>query len=297
MARIRSNELLARRGEPAPAVAGYLKEGALVLLLGAGVSRAVGLPLFWELVQRILKDAGHPWDDVGSNSDADQLRLRLDRVEQEVGGVDFLVLVERCLYDGIAEYTSNFLKRDLLIALGSLVIGARRGSIRTVLTFNYDDVLEWYLRLHGLRVKSASALPALLADRNDVTVYHPHGFLPRYPSSGQRSNFCILSQFSFDERMGKAVQDLWTDHLKNTLRSKVGLFVGLSGEDPIFGPLLASVKAELSPQRPTGFWLLTEADPKGDDYFLDRNVIPVRLPNHDSYPEFLLGVCQVAAGI
>ena len=50
------------------------------------------------------------------------------------------------------------LRDPLLIALGSLMMGARRGNVKKVLTFNYDSLLEWYLSLHGLSTSVVTTL-------------------------------------------------------------------------------------------------------------------------------------------
>src|ERR1035437_7294833 len=60
----------------------------------------------------------------------------------------------------LLHYTS-ILRNDLLIALGALLMGSKRGSVTEVLNVNCDDVLNWYLALHGFDTQVVTRLPSL----------------------------------------------------------------------------------------------------------------------------------------
>jgi len=150
--------------------------------------------------------------------------------------------------------------------------------------------------VHGFDAQVVWRQPDLYRDV-DVTVFHPHGFLPRDEERADRSDFLILSQDSYDERMGEQM-DPWKSLISSVLLSKIGLFVGLSGSDPTFGPFLKDVMTRITrpgtAARPTGFWLLHESERDIADRLRRRNVVPVLFGDLDQIPSFLLGVCQLA---
>src|SRR5690348_9470103 len=117
------------------------------------------------------------------------------------------------------------LKEDLLISLGACLMGSRRGSITEVLNFNFDNVLDWYLKLHGYTTQIVSEIPSLRTDV-DVTIYHPHGYLPKDVPRGEFSKFLVFSQDSYDARVARFETDPWIAHFRHTLRNREILFVG-----------------------------------------------------------------------
>jgi hypothetical protein len=294
------NALLSDPEAAAVELARYLKEGSLVLLIGAGASRGVGLPLWHELVKRCLVSVGLDKEAAATrrSTPAESLRSAMDKVERAVNDDSkYRSLIKEKLYEGI-EFTGGVVSERLLIAFGALLMGSKRGRIRSIINFNFDDVLEWYLRLHGFQVQVVSKVPALIKDV-DAVVYHPHGFLPKALPDSYASDFLTLSQYSYDEKLG-AARDLWMDVARQALRERVGLFVGLSGKDPTFGPLLVDIKKTITVSgklhRPTGFWLFGPEDIEIED-FEQRNIVPVRFGRFEEIPTFLLKVCQLAADI
>ncbi len=275
-------------------LARYLSEGSLVLLVGAGISKGVGLPVWWELVRRCLRLAGCTSDarKIRKSTSNERLRVMVDNVERSMGEFrKYRDAVKRSLYAEV-DFSREMLSERLLISLGALLMGSRRGRIQMVINFNFDDVLEWYLRLHGLRVQVVSRIPTLLRDA-DVIVYHPHGFLPKM-SEKDASDFLILGQYSYDKKLG-ATRDLWMEFTKQVLRERVGLFVGLSGKDPTVGPMLADIKESVGTSRPTGFWLFGPDEVEVAN-FEQRNIVPIKFPQFEQIPDFLLRICQLAAG-
>jgi hypothetical protein len=275
-------------------LANYLKEGTLVLVTGAGASRGVGLPLWWQLVSRCLAEVGDSRSTAVTEATSNkELRRLMEGIESGVDFARYREIVRRSLYHDV-QYSDSIIQQRLLISFGALLMGSRRGKIRTVINFNFDDVLEWYLQVHGFETQTISKVPSLTKEV-DVVVYHPHGFLPYRLPETLASDFLIFSEYSYDERLGEE-KNPWIRLTKEALLGKVGLFVGLSGEDPIFGPLLVDVKGQIGSQRPTGFWLLGPGEINVAE-FERRNVIPLQFESYEKIPGFLLKVCQYAAGI
>jgi|ERR1044071_5040914 hypothetical protein len=271
-------------------LADQLRRGSLALFLGAGVSKPLGLPAWKSLVTKCLMAAGiDPEPDM--LKDAQAMRTAMDRVESGRPFHEYAQLVSAALYDGMS-ITEELVGHRLLIALGALTMSSRRGSIRTVVTLNFDDVLERYWYIHGYSSQVVSALPALLRE-TDVTIYHPNGFLPS-SDEWSASDFVVLSESSFDRRLS-LFETEWRALVTDILMSRIGLFIGLSGDDPIIGPTLYDVKTKIGSKRMTGFWMRGPSPERGDDYFLTRNVVPLNFGTFDEYPSFLFSICQAAA--
>lgn len=271
-----------------------LIKGTLALVIGAGVSKSFGLPLWSELVKRCLKKVNLD-DEVNESTSVDDLRLKMEKVEDKVGDpYRYREIVRDCLYQGLDFSDYAVIKNDLLISFGALLMGSQRGSIHDVVSYNFDDLLEWYLNLHGYKTQVIKDLPSLFQNASDVRIYHPHGFLPKiHPDSP--SNFLIFSQMSYD-KMGEEFYRLWRNLSREILLQKVVIFVGLSGEDAIFGPMLVEVMSKIEKTRLTGFWLFGSSVKKDKiDYFKKRNIVPLCFNSYKEIPKFILQVCQKAA--
>lgn len=280
-------------------LADALKRGVLVLILGAGVSIGEGLPDWVELVHRLRTRAGLPFDQTVSGISADELQLAVDEVFRDYCKKDkkhFARLVRESLYDGVT-LTSELLRSELLIALGLLMMGSRRGSVRRVVSFNFDSILEWYISLCGF-VPRVVVNPPALEGAEDVRIYHPNGFLPHPDQNIDGSEFVILTSDSINLRLGTS-GDEWFELVRHLLRTSVCLFVGMSVRsfrDRGLAPLLLKVGDELRDSRPTGFWLLPGSmDAKINREFLSSHVIPLTLDGYGDVPKFLLSICKEAA--
>lgn len=274
-----------------------LKEGTLVLFLGAGVSSSANLPRWRTLVERMRDEVG--LSNAGLKDSADSLQQAAEEVRLTFDKDDaaFAKLVDVCLYQGVE--LENFSPDKLLISLGALMMGSRRGSAKRVVSFNFDSILEWYLSLCGF-VPSVIIKPPVEEGAEDVRVYHPHGFLPHPDLQLDGSDFVILDRKSVDLRIGQPGNP-WQELLRHVFSTGTALFIGLSVSsfrDRAIGPLLATVGTVLEDCRPTGFWILPDDevyDASTDKEMLDRNVVPLHLKK-DEISKFLLGICQHASG-
>lgn len=269
-----------------------LHDGTLALLIGAGASAGLGLPTWKELVEDCAKACSIPYDanDLSTNAGIVSLTSRIERECKDAR--TFIEKVHATLYRNSRSAQRDFLRQELLLALGSMVMKSRRGSIRDVITFNFDDVLERYMRIHGFSVQVVYNIPTLIRD-DDVTVYHPHGFVPLERGVSQSSDFLIFSKNSFDERLGDALNG-WTQLTIDTLTRKVGLFVGLSVEGPNFGPAMQQVKNRIKDTRPTGFWFVRDSEAERIEQLRDWRAVPIVVKEYQEIPEILFAICQSA---
>ncbi|NQV28104.1 MAG: SIR2 family protein [Rhodopirellula sp.] len=271
-----------------------LQDGSLCLFVGAGVSFGMGLPSWDDLVHGCVNNSPAE-TQVSPPTTPEEFLNAIDDVERsytEFSGYSELVRTE--LYSRIADERS-LLDQKTLVALGAMTMSSRRGSINEIVTFNFDDVLERYLRIHGFTNQVIHSLPQL-RDNSDVTVYHPHGFLSQHDTE-RSSDFLVFSKHSFDKRIGARV-DPWKDLVRDLLLRKIAIFVGVSQKGPNFGPMMTDVAEGLKGAgRPTGFWVLgPDDDERCENELHTWNVIPIRVESYDNIPWFLLGICQAAAG-
>jgi hypothetical protein len=109
-----------------------------------------------------------------------------------------------------------------------------------VVTFNFDDLLEEMLNRRDIRYHSIY-LPNDPASREELPIYHVHGFLPRDRSGYQRLDDSLLALS--EEGYHTVYRDPfhWSNIVQlNALRETRCLFIGLSITDPNLRRLMES---------------------------------------------------------
>jgi len=274
----------------------HLYDGNLALALGAGVSKFLGFPLWWELVKEIESEYTGSSSVNGSTSN-EELKDIIDNIERDIDDSEkFNKLVKDKLYKN-ANYIDDYtvIENRLLIALGALIMGSKRGSIKEVITYNYDDVLEWYLGLHGFDVRVIYD-PRSLTTNSDAILYHPHGFIPL--QNGVSSPKLIFSETSYINREREVSDDdkLWQKILDVLFLEKVFIFIGLSGKDPAINHRLLDIyENQLHYKRAVGYWFYineTELESKEINKILKRGIVPIHVRNSNDIPRYLLDICM-----
>jgi len=278
-------------------LSGALRNGSLSLFVGAGISRSTtrGFPDWVSLVKRCCDEKGVDFNarKKGSNT---YLRKCMETVERKCAKQEFLSLVGTKLYQNV-QYDIQLMRTDLLVALGALVMTSVRGGARAVVNYNFDDLLEWYLGYHGFTLDIVSRFPALTT-RSDVQVYHPHGFLPHMPKFNDlKTNTVILTEKSYQLAISSEVNP-WNEFQRSLMGSTLGLFVGLSGDDPHIDNLCNKVYEQIiSKKRILGFILLldTPTNRQDEQHRLARGLIPMYIQKYADLPTVMLNICQLAA--
>ncbi len=283
------------------ALATLLKSGQLALLLGAGISTDLGLPEWGGLVTRCAALLGDTADysDVTSAGD---LMDAIDRMRRTSGATSeqMLTTVRSALYGPAAaeaypKHSLDVIDSRLLTALGALMMASARGSAGEVFTLNFDDVLEWYLDLHGFRSEVVCELPRTLRGDVDVHVFHIHGFLPLMRDRYDASSWMILSKRQLEERLVRSSTYPWEALLLSRLQSKVFLVVGTSLADTDVRVSLGRAR-DSGVDHPLGFVLgVHDADKVAE--LRELSMVPISFSEHAAIPTFLLEVCQVAARV
>lgn len=276
-----------------------LFRGELVLILGAGVSVPFGLASWTTLLQECADDIGVSLSDLNINTKKGAL-LAASRIKAGAASVDdYHSLVQKILYKKHKRYTPT----PLFSAVTAMLSGAARGKVSTVLTLNFDDLLETFLLLHGYDCQVVSSLPSLTRAA-DVIIYHPHGFLPKNGGMAdkffQQSEKIIFSKDEFSEILSKKKSE-WRKVLQTIVHQKVVLAVGLGAGEPHLKSLFSEVVSNVR-DRPLGFWLSkravggTEMRNIEERFYRESNLIPIVLDNYEpDYENFISGICRAAA--
>ena len=226
-------------------------DGAACIILGAGLSKPFGLPDWPELLFRLYAAKGETCP-----SDTPERQAEYFRATHYKNDVQGLL---NAVYDGLyAKATYGFSelrKNNTLAAIGALIMASQRGSVADVVTFNYDDLLELYLKYHGFVVASIHRRTHWHQSA-DVTLYHPHGFLPTNPSD-TRSDDIVLDQSSYSQVIGKD-NDVWRQTILNIMRRKTCIFIGISGQDNNLDSMMHECqKQHASSQESSTYWGVT----------------------------------------
>lgn len=271
-----------------------LVEGSLALMLGAGVSVGMGLPPWHKLVTACLELASLPNAQISATSSADQLTRAINPIESSRSAHDYHNIIRTALYQSMRT-DAELVSHPLLSAIGAMTMKSRRGSVSEVCTYNFDDVLERYLEMHGFVAQSILD-PLTLRKETDVTIYHPYGFIPYDTTRRTNSRDVIFSKKSFDLLTGRRL-DAQKELVRDLLIRKVVLFVGLSYNNGPLSGVLASIAIDTNianERGPLGYWLVgANDDAETEEELKGYNIVPIRM-GHQDYPQFILDICREA---
>jgi hypothetical protein len=131
------------------------------------------------------------------------------------------------------------LSSSLIKSIASLCAPSRTGAkVRSVLTYNFDDLLEREVKARGLSYRSIFE-ELDLPSPEELPIYHVHGFLPEDRSEYENINKATLvfSEEGYHQIYREAYH--WSNLIQlNSLKETSCLMVGLSLTDPNLRRLL-----------------------------------------------------------
>jgi len=269
-------------------LARQLVAGRIALVLGAGTSSHFGLPDWRKLIANLYARHGDVPPDKRDSIQAEEFRHKYHSRNPD----SFLAEVKETLYDGVSVGFDQMMSHYTLSGILSMLLAAGVGSRTEVVTFNWDNLLEKYLSLHG-RVVVPVYEEKHWAQSADVTIFHPHGYLP-YKDDTTRSEKVVFDQFSYDEIMGS--DTIWKHVLLGLFRTRTCVLIGLSGDDPNLSALLLRVKDQhASFGASTLFWAVTFTTKEASrEAWEERGVYPVVLGDYTDLPPRLFDITQSA---
>jgi hypothetical protein len=287
---------LSEQFEDRESVCNYLSDllckGRIGLFLGAGVSKPMGLPDWPELLKK-LYDAKGATQPVGEELTRQAEIFRLTYFKKDK--IEYLKFIKEVLYKNADISFNSLHTHKTLVAISSLVMASRRGSVGEIVTFNWDNFIELFLAYHGFVVKSIvdSHYWATLAD---VIVYHPHGFIPN--SGDNFSDDIIFDQKSYSQIQGDQ-SNPWNQRLLTIMRSKFIIFIGLSGKDNNLDSLLSCCEKDHIAKKDSPYWGITFQTNVNDQslyIWKERGIYPMIVSDYnDDLAGFLFKICQEAA--
>jgi hypothetical protein len=231
----------------------HLRDGELTLVCGAGVSKDAGTPtwpvllneLLSSLIRRKLPDAPPAPEDHKKLASLYQQffspsPLVVAQYLKNGLGADFLENVRNTLY------AQSPKSSELLEAIIDMCRPQRsRQSVHSIITFNFDDLIEHNLHKHRICHKAISA-EGQRADRSELPIYHVHGYLPRDGHINE-THAIVFSEDAYHSQFIDPFS--WSNMVQlNHFGQSICLFVGLSMGDPNLRRLL-DVAMRKNPER------------------------------------------------
>lgn len=216
-------------------------ENPCTFFLGAGVSMDAGGPSWKELLRKILRH----FKRIGSKTDFDKV--------YDACGLSAIILGRYAVSDrknlkNVSKYLQRYVlyhnvdpgKSELINAICEAVIGEQedkyivaKGRLDSIITYNYDDIVEAALEKRGVSV--ARIYLKNRNHRNEFPIYHVHGLIPQ-ENQGIVSTL-ILSEREYHEMYKEAYNWSNVEQL-HALDRNTCFFIGLSMTDPNLRRLL-----------------------------------------------------------
>lgn len=271
-----------------------LKNGALSLVLGAGVSVSFKLPQWNDLITNMeeLMGVTCPSSYAGNLEKAEWLK------NQCGDEAEYVENVRKALYKSRAAFSLESLSLlTTLNAITALSIPSRRGHISNILTFNFDNILEIYLRYYGLMV-TCHANSNQYNESSDINIFHMHGYLPNDTNIEQSSNHIIFDKKSYDDLSDYTFWE-WYPKVADLLRTNTCIFIGLSGEDENMDRFLKDTKKKHAYNESGDlFWgvsFVKDPDTVISQRWEDWGIYPIAISDFTEIPKQLFDIAQQAS--
>jgi len=239
--RIKSRTL--KKSEQIEKLTEAYKQGSLVLVLGAGISKQYNVPDWNTLLQKLFlyiyenETQSNENQELFSKICAERIlpspliaarslsRYYQDLVKNEGSILAFEMAVKNAIYENIKIEDTETLNEIRKICMAS-----RDGAkINSIITYNYDDIIENILSRYDIPYKVIYS-QGMHAEPHHLPIYHVHGFLPRQDSLDER-NKIILSEEVYHQQY-QAVYS-WNNLVQiNKFTDYTCLFIGTSFTDP-----------------------------------------------------------------
>lgn len=223
------------------ALSNALRLGRLTVVCGAGVSVGAGVPVWNDLLLKLLESM------IDRLSENNSLKLGSNAAKEfsERQGASSLILgkylknnlgKDFAKYVRDALYAKNPTTCDVIDAIVELARPQRDGKpLDSIITFNFDALVEENLAASRIPAR-AIYTEAIRHSSDELPIYHVHGYLPRSGKVASESEIV----FSEDAYHGQFIDPFsWSNLIQlNKLTHNTCLFVGISLTDPNLRRLL-----------------------------------------------------------
>lgn len=241
-----------------------IAENNFSLFLGAGVSMSANLPSWWNLLndmidtckQKEFKDGDiEKLTKVCYNSSIVMGRFVRMMMEKKSNDEDYYQCLHDALYGGISAYRS-----PLIDEICNLV-DSKKSQAQSIITYNFDDVMERALRKRGIRNYSVFGQNQ---PQRFFPIYHVHGFIP-YANKDDIKSVPVLSEEEYHRVYASSYNWSNVEQL-HALSRTTCIFIGLSMTDPNLRRLL-DIAIQDSENDPRHFVFL----PRISEFGTDKN--------------------------
>ena len=219
----------------------YEKEN-LVLVLGAGVSMAFGLPNWDTLLQKLMITTIEKEENVSTVlsklftavfSPSPLIAGRYLQKYYEDKQLSFEEAVRKVLYENLTIDQPSALMDEIV---NFCVASGKNPNLDSIISYNFDDILEQRLSKVGVQVPHKPIYGIGMNPDGELPIYHVHGFLQ------QKGKLTEQNQITFGESIyHKQYVDIysWNNIVQiNKFRDHNCLFIGSSLTDPNIRRLL-----------------------------------------------------------
>lgn len=218
-----------------------LARGQVLVCLGAGISYFARLPSWDTLLTRIADSTslnGGEKTVIAAIKDPYARASELRRSGFNDDSRRFVEALRDALYQGgVVNKAEDAFQDPGMQALSFLCSRSIRGGCNNIVTYNFDDLVEKMFR-HGGVVAESIASPQFVSSRADVSVFHPHGFVPNEIPLPANARPVITAE----DRAGP-MHDHWAEVLVYLYSKHLPLLIGLSGKDKALIDALTAAKA------------------------------------------------------
>ncbi|NPE30340.1 hypothetical protein HNV12_20770 [Methanococcoides sp. SA1] len=222
----------------------------LVLVLGAGVSQYYGLPDWNTLLQKLLINLLKSEQNENSKNSASLLtsifspsplilaRNIQQRYKDKTDDLYFENQVRDLIYEKMDDSDISKLFKEIR---HFCVAPGKSPNLDSVITFNYDDILENYLSNMEIKIPYKPIFSdGMQAKAGEIPIYHVHGFLPRDDKLTSKNKITISEDFY---HMLYTDIYCWSNVVQiDKFTNNKCLFIGISFTDPNLRRLLDIAK-------------------------------------------------------
>lgn len=217
----------------------------LVLFLGAGCSIDDNIPNWNNLLENLLFEIFDQSIYDGETLTKLEKLNNIDKDDKEFGKIKnrlynsnltvgrfiketfdkrFIEQTQKSLY---TDYTREINEQSTLNVIVDFIAN-NKSNVEAIVTYNFDDLLEFYLEERKIKYKSIHE-GGKSPDDDQIPIYHVHGYLPK--DITVKNNNIIFGEKEYHIQYGDPHS--WQNMIPlNFLRENTILFVGLSMDDP-----------------------------------------------------------------
>ncbi|EIT84146.1 hypothetical protein A374_16914 [Fictibacillus macauensis ZFHKF-1] len=224
------------------------KEEELVLVLGAGVSVPYNLPSWGNLLQKLLFETFNNsntntdvplvlsklFPELFPNSPLISARFLEEYFKKKDTEKTFEEMVKEALYEQVNRGADSPTIKEIL---QFCIAPGKSPNLDSVITYNYDDILEGALLSSNVEIPFKSIYKVGMNPKNgELPIYHVHGYLPQEQEIDKDYSI-TLSENLYHKQYNDIYS--WNNMVQiNKFKDKVCIFIGISLTDPNIRRLL-----------------------------------------------------------